>query len=308
MSIPNLIGPVQSGSSFMFASVQNGKPFVLNAAPYQSGFVYYWEGNINTIANTNNLMPIFITHSKTLDGLSIVDQTNQGGIGFRADNVTIGFAQLPDPTLKMAQTAYANWFPPDLFLSKAIYTIYNSKGATGQVLTAVPDSSGNAPTIPATNIIILPTNWFADCTGDKYNYINDAHQSAVNWMCDVTPIGALCTSGSLLKSGWTNLMDCQVGNSYSYCPTGDLCGTNTCKGPCKVIYDDCTYRSGNNEYVCVFDPVKYVTDTKWWTTPYFIGAVVGFVVLTIVCIIVIIVLARRNRRLAAESESSDDNN
>jgi hypothetical protein len=276
----------------MIASIQNNTPFILNGTPFQNGLLYYWESNLATIASSSTI-GIFTAHG-TLDSLTISDNTNGGGIAFRSDGVTIGNAVEP-ATIKMSQPLFANWFPPDIFLSAVIYTMFNSSsGATAAILTSPPGTGGTGTTIPANNLIILPVLWYFNCTNSgSYDTITQPLDSIVNWFCIVTPNNTGCAGISITKSGFTNLSDCTIGNNYAYCPTGDVCGNDNCKGPCSVIYDNCNFSSGS--YVCVFDPTKFFSDTKWWESPYFIGAVVGIFVIIIIIVIVTFAVARHGK-------------
>lgn len=292
ISIPPLIGPIDTGSSFMIASIQNNIPFILNGTPFQTGLLYYWESNLTTILSSTNL-GIF-TAQGTLDSLIITDTVNGGGISFRSDGTTIGNAIIP-ATIKMSQPLFTNWFPPDIFLSAVIYSIFNSSsGATATILTAPPGTGGTGPTIPANNIIILPVLWYFNCTqSGSYDIINQPLSSIINWFCIITPGNTGCIGIDIAKGGFTNLPDCIIGNNYAYCPTGDICGNNNCNGPCSVIYDDCNFSSGT--YICAFDPEKFFSDTRWWLSPYFIGAVIGIIVIIIILIIVTFAVARHGQ-------------
>lgn len=299
ISIPSLIGPIDSGSSFMIASIQNNIPFILNGTPYQNGLLYYWESNLTTISSSATL-GVF-TAQGTLDSLTITDTVNGGGIAFRSDGVTIGNATSP-ATIKMSQSLFANWFPPDIFLSAVIYSMLNDNGTTANILTAIPGTGGTGPTIPANNLIILPILWYFNCTqSGSYDIINQPLNSIINWFCIVTPSNAGCAGINITKSGFTNLPDCTVGNNYTYCPVGDICGNKNCKGPCSVIYDDCNFSSGN--YVCVFNPANFFADTKWWESPYFIGVVVGIIIIIIIIIIVIFAVVRHGKNVDKSSLS-----
>lgn len=291
-SLPPLLGPIETGSAFMIASIQNGVPYILNGftPSGQSVISYYWESNLSTI-NASTQMGVF-TAQGTLDSLIIKDTINTGGIAFAANGVTIGNAALP-ANIKMSQPLYSNWFPPDIFLSSVIYTMYNSSnGATAQIHTT---PNLNSPTIPANSIVIVPVLWYFNCTSSgSYDVINQPLNSVINWICLAATGTTGCSGLGLASGGWTNLSDCNVGSKYTYCPNGDICGTNNCKGPCSVIYDDCNFSSGN--YVCVFNPEKFFADTKWWESPYFIGSVIGIIVIIAVLLFITIAIARHGQR------------
>lgn len=291
MSIPLLLGPIDSGSSFNIVSIQNNQPFVLNGAQITGGgIIYYWESNIAILAASTNL-PTF-SASGNVDSLTISDTVNGGGVAFRADGVTIGNAQSPIP-IKLTQPSFANWWPPDILLSRAIYTIFNGSGATGAVLIT---TSGTGPTIPANNIIILPTLWYFACTSAGFNELKPTTSPSTlnNWFCAVNPGITGCTGaggGLATRSGWTNLNDCNIGNNYTYCPVGDVCGDSNCKGPCPVPYYDCNFASGN--YECFFDVNKFLPGTNWWNSPYFVASITTVVLSIIIFIIVIIIVDRK---------------
>lgn len=291
MSIPSLLGPVTAGASFMFASLQNGVPFILNSISMTGGIVYYWESNLSTIAIDKH-MGIFTTQG-SLDRMTIHDFGNGGGINFLPNSTTITHAI--DPAfVMMSQPSFANWPPPDLFLSAVPYTLFTATGATASIFTAIPGTGGTGPTIPANNLIILPVIWYFNCSnsGGKVTYdtIDIPVNSVINWFCVANASTTGCTGIEIAPNGWTNIADCSVGHQYSYCPTGDVCGNDNCNGPCPSSFDDCSF--SNSQYVCTFDPNKVIPGNQWWQSPYFIGAVTAAVLLIIVFIILIYIVGR----------------
>lgn len=296
-TFPPLLGPIETGASFMIASIRNGTPYILNGfrPTGQSGISYYWESNLAVI-EASTQMGVF-TAQGTLDSVILKDTINGGGIAFAADGITIGNAALPT-NIKMSQPLYANWFLPNIFLSSVAYTIYNTNGATGQIHTA-PTLSSNS--IPANDIVILPVLWYFNCTSSgSYDAISRPLNSVVNWVCLAEPGATGCSGLNLASGGWTNLSDCNVGNKYTYCPNGKTCGNDNCKGPCSVIYDDCNFSSG--DFVCVFNPENFFNDTKWWESPYFIGIVIGIVIIIIILLVVVIAVARHGMRADGVSD------
>lgn len=284
MSLPQIIGPVQTGESFLITSIQNGDPFVLNTIGVTGQDIrYYWDSNINEIV-TANKVGIF-TANGTIDSLTISDSINRGGIGF--DDTTIVNKSTP-AQIKLEQTLFADWFPPDIFLSAVSYTMYTPNGATATIFTGVTGTE----TIPADNLVILPVVWYFNCTNDgTYDIINAPLNSLINWVCLASSGITGCNNIEIAPGGWTNLDDCNDGVNYTYCPTNTTCGNNNCKGPCPSIDHDCTL--SNNNYVCEFDIRKFFSDTDWWESPYFIGAVVAGVLIIVVIIVLIYVLGRR---------------
>jgi len=304
-SIPQLLGPIDIGSSFMVVSIQNNLPNILNGASYNNGIIYYWESNLSIIL-TGTKLPIFTASSNPSktelpgDTVNVIlkDTTNNNNVEFRSDGTTLGNGSQPS-TLYFQQNTYSNWWTPDIFLSSVEYTISNSSGQTAGILTT---PSGTGTTIPADNIIILPIIWYFNCSNNgTYNFINTPLNTLTNWVCLVDPTQSICSDKKIINSGWTNISDCMTGNNYNYCLENNLCGTNFCKGPCSVIYDDCNYKSSN--YTCQFNPAKYLTDTKWWSTPLFIGSVIAIIIIIIVIIIVTIAVMRHGEKVSHNTPS-----
>lgn len=298
---PQLLGPVDTGSSFMIVSIQNNQPYILNGAPYNNGTIYYWESNLSTILDGSEL-GIFSAETFGNTGLpgnsfniTMSDTVNGGSVEFRSDGVTIGNGSGASHLI-FEQNFYSNWWPPDVFLSTVSYTIFNTSGETAGILTT---PSGASTTIPANNIIILPVLWYFNCTSNgSYGVINTPLNSVSNWFCLVNPSISVCSQIDIAPSGWTNLSDCTIGNNYIYCPTGELCGNGSCKGPCSVVYHDCNYKSGT--YVCEFNAGNFFSETKWWTSPIFIGAIIALIVIIIILIIVTIAVMRHGQKVSKE--------
>ena len=278
----DLIGPINISAGVMFVSIQNKIPFVLNGfQDSNNNIIYYWDSSFDSISISAPNLPVFTT-SGNINDLLFSDTVNGGGIRFFSNEKTIGNSPLP-LALKIKQNSFASWFPPVLFLAGVEYTILTPSGGTADIFTT---TSSTGPTIPADNIMMLPINWYANCTSSgSYDQINTPSGSLENWFCNLKSFST-CPS-SLLKGGWTNLTDCEAGVDYQYCPVGDICGNNTCKGPCTEIYYDCKYDQGN--FVCVFDPLNFFTETQWYTSPYFIITSVGIFVLIIIFVIIIII-------------------
>jgi len=289
MSLPTLLGPIDSGASFMIASLQNGTPFLLNSTRLSGLLIYYWESNLHSIIN-NNILPIFSSQS-SLDSLIITDITNHGTIGFPSSTPIIGNT-LSTSRIKMSQSSFATWAPPSIFLSMVPYTIFSSSGSPASIFSSIPGTGGTGPSIPATNLIILPVLWFFNCTSSgSYDSISTPPSSIVNWFCLSNPSISGCTGLEIAPSGWTNLSDCTAGDFYKYCPTGNLCGNSYCKGPCPHPFYDCNFV--NSQYVCQFNIDNYSNHTPWWQSPYFIGIISAAIFITFSIILFIYLLARR---------------
>ena len=285
----------------MIVSIQGGKPYILDGSPLGNGIIYYWnDGTGSSGLNPSGKLPIF-TASGTLTALTLSDTTNGGGLAFRSDGVTIGNASQP-VSIRLSQTQFANWPAPDILLSMAVYSLFNSAGTVSQVLTAPQSTAG---TIPANNLIILPVIWYANCTSNgNFDQITEPAQSIQNWFCLVDPTISGCASASLLSEGFTNLPDCQDGLKYDYCPVNDTCGNNNCNGPCPSMIDDCLLNN-SQQFACVLDPEKAFKDTDWWKSPYFIGGVIGLIVLILVIIFAIFMFLRRGTKTPTDKDELD---
>lgn len=283
MSIPLLLGSIQTGQSFMIVTIQNGKPMVLNSISKDKNLEYYWEPDLSKASNS---FGIFKAIGNSIDSVTIMDTNpnNQGYLGFKSDGVTITNVLSP-VSMKFTQSKFSNWYSPDLFLSSVPYSIFNSNGKLANIYL----SSSINTTVPANNIIILPVTWYSNCSPESYDIINDPLNSVLNWFCNIDNSISLCQNASIIKSGWTNITDCNHGIFYNYCSLNQYCGDSGCNGPCRNSYDDCIFLKVLNNFTCVLDPKKFFTETKWWLNPYFLG-IVGTIVIIIIGIIIILII------------------
>lgn len=304
MSIPSILGPITNENSFMIASIQNSKPYILDGSPLGDGVIYYWNSGVTGGINSARKLPIFTADGPT-DAVRLTDRTNGGGMAYRSDGVTLGNANVPI-ALNMSQTQFAPWFPPTIFISSVEYTVTNSQGATAGILTqpiSATGPTGPAPTIPADNLIMLPATWYGNPSDGRCDQIDTPENSIINWFCLVDSGITGCAGETLLNNGWTTIDECVNDIQYQYCPTGEKCGTANCNGPCNAIYEDCD--PDNGMFRCVINPEKFVTEGDWWSSPYFIGAVIGLVILTIIVIIAIFLFLRRGKKVPSESSELD---
>ena len=278
--VPSILGPVTANDSFLIVSLNSGNPEILNGATHDSGIIYYWESSLSTVAQSAKL-PVFV-YSGESDAIKISDQNNKGGISFRSNGVTIGNADEP-VEIQLDQSSYATWNPPNNLLSAVTYTLKNSNGTTGQVFTK-PDV--NSDTRAATNIIILPTVWYLNCTADGMYSSTTISSSILSWFCAVNSNISECKDQELATSGWTVVDDCIIGDKYRYCLPDSHCGDQNCKGPCPSDADDCTYRKSDKSYFCKFDPARFFNDTKWYDSPLFFGTIAGLLVLAILVFLI----------------------
>ena len=281
MSNNFILGNINVGDSYLITSIQGGKPFFLNGFVGATGDIgYYWEGSLTAVLNGTtggNNLPVFSSSGSADIQVTTRDTgVNGGGLGV-SNGVLTNVAQ--PAALTIGQSSYAVNFPPALFYAGPPYTILSN----GSVVNIATSSTPNSATIPANNIFILPVTWYGNCDASgNYDQINTPLGSLLNWFCLVEPGLSVCAGETFLNSGWTDLNECLDDLNYSYCSVGSICGDSNCNGPCTAIYYDCTASNGN--FSCVFDPDKFFEDTKWWESPYFIGGVIGLVLLIIILI------------------------
>lgn len=291
-----LEGPITTGASFMMVSIQNNnQPYFLNATGSTGSIIYYWEK-----ISTPDIPPsigIFISYG-TVDNITITNSNTKGYVGFDNNNALINITtNIP---FKIIQNQYATWNDPNIFLSGAIYTIAKADGTPANIYT----DSNITNTIPANNIIILPFNWYFNCTNSgAYNSISDSSSSLTQWACSVNSTLPLCENTTVIPQAWTNINDCIIGNSYIYCGVGQSCGTNDCNGPCNQKCTDCKF--ANNTYNCNINDICLTKNTKWWTSPYFIGGIIGLGVLLIVIIIAIVAVSHHGKKVVKAEQSPD---
>lgn len=280
----SFIGPIKTGSAFVFVSIQGTTPYILNGANYNDGIIYYWEANPSK-AITGGKLPIFYA-SGNLNSLQLTDNTNGGYLAFRTDGITIGNSKTTSSNISMAQYDYANWAYPQIFLSLATYTLFNSSGVTGAVLT---DNTAINPPILANNIMIVPGVYYYSCTSSTCKFDTSTKDAVTNWFCSLSTSYPICTNWTNVI-GWTVLTDGLTGFEYPYCPVDTYCGsTGTCKGPCPKSTNDCKYTDTN--YVCSFSASSALT-SNWWTSIYFIIAVVIFAFFILIFLILLYYLIK----------------
>lgn len=288
-------GGIKAGDSFLLVTIlANGStttPAILNAAPNGNGFIYYWETNIALLL-TSTIMPVFSATTTVITSgtsqttaLLIMDTINSGGMGYRQDGVTLGNAVSPSP-ITISNPTFAPWGDPYVLLANIPYSITNSTGASARIFLGNTTSS---QTIAATNITILPVTIYGNCP--QCASVTDPHGAAANWYCLTNPQGVVCGSVNTLNPTWTLLSDASAKLIYSYCPTGQVCGSSSCRGPCPQSYDDCD--PSGNTFTCVINPERYLTTVKWYQSPYFIAAVIFVLIMIVLVIIVVIVVVRR---------------
>jgi hypothetical protein len=268
------IGPITVGASFMFVSIQNNIPYILNGVSYDNGISYYWESDYGIISKSPTI-PVF-SASGSLSSLKLKDSTNGGGLSFRQDGVTIGNSNTPS-TIIMSQNTYANWDYPDIFLANITYSMTNPSNTPAQILIT---NSGTGPTIVADNIIIIPGAYYYNCTSTTCKQNTNIKTSISNWFCSVNT--TYCNNKPFV-TGWTELDDGSIGFEYPYCPINSYCGSiDTCKGPCSASIDTCVF--SNDNYICKLSPSASL-NTNWISSTYFLIAIVAlgfFIVMGII--------------------------
>ena len=286
--LPFLLGPISLSDGFMLASIQTGNvPCVLLGT---SGSIssYYWESNLTKILSSSKIA-VFNANGQ-LNALTLKDTTNGGYLGFTSNSAV---TNVDSPSnIVMSQTIYRNWNPPDIFLSGVYYSMYNQ--------TTLATISYNNVSIPADNIVILPILWYTNCSSNgDYTSINTPPNSIQNWFCIITPSDSNCQGFITTKKAWTTSSECINGSFYIYCKAEQTCGADNCNGPCPLIYDDCV--NSSNNFKCVLNPIKYLLTVKWYTSPYFIGAIIAIIVIIIILIVLIFAVFRHGKKTTSQS-------
>ena len=280
--IPNLLGPINQGDSFMIVTIIANIPYILDL---NSTNTYYWSTDISSFSIFNG----FKQFTKDPFNISVQD-INGGNLSINTDNQLIN---TNDNTLfEFNQTIFSSWNFPTIFLSRVKYQLlYND---------FIVNILFNNILLPGRNIIILPINWYFGCSNNSnnFNVINDPEQSVVNWFCNVNSNLPICSNTEIITDAWTNITDCNNNIFYNYCPTNTICGdasnlqNTSCKGPCPSIQYNCNLI--NNNYSCVWNNQ---VPNQWWKSPYFIGLLIGLFLLLIVAIILIPLLAEKKNNI-----------
>jgi len=300
MSVPNVIGPVETNVGFLIMSIQSNVPYTLLPYPINDNtFGYYWENDLAVINVQITKIPVF-TASGSLTNVKISDKTNNGGLAFDTTNSTSNISTIINSSspqsLAMTQATFANWFLPDIFLARAVYTIKDSNGQ----IAAITTKSGT--TVPATNVIIQPVNWYFPGCGSCCDNINGGpFNSIFNWFCNVSPSALQCIAYTPNPTTYTELDDCLTGFGYQYCPVNKTCGTDNCNGPCSTDADICV--NTDNAFACEVDTSR----STWWKNPIFISVVIiGTIGLIIFAGIIIILLVKRSKKSTEETEEETE--
>ena len=278
-----VLGPIDSGASFMFVTLINDVPNVLKFSSFNGLNIYYWESALTTFASN---VSVFMAHGNP-NNVTIMSTNPPGYIGISGG---VNLVNSSSPLhLNVSQSAFANWNSPTLFLSDIEYSI-KTLGGTGTMIYT--DSQGGNP-IPANNIFVLPILFYTVCTSSTHEGFTSAPASLNNWLCNQTwsqthsDYASYCQQFPILPPGWDNLSDCRTGKIYTYCPTGSNCGTDNCKGPCP----NSAVCAFTDTYTCKQEPI-----TGWWKSHYFIAIIIGFTILFILFILLLFVANRKRKK------------
>lgn len=293
--VPFLIGPVDISSSFMMVTAIDNIPYVLVSAFIEQfgETVYGLENNLTTLFNsdnTNENLAIFSV-SGDLNAIKFNDLIIGGGMSTDSKGQLINVQNNPE-TFVISQTQFANWNPPNIFLTMTDYTITKT--------------NGNSVVIGSNkNLIfnILPLIWYFRCPDNSATCcnLNTAGTILSNWFCIYDSTKDWCQNSDdpsqsfpVTSNGWTNIADCTNGNFYTYCPPQQYCGNNNCNGPCQKQTNNCNFKS--SQYVCQVDLNKTASNLKWWESPIFIGSIIGLGILIIFFIVLIFIVARHGKK------------
>lgn len=306
MSNRIIIGPIDSGSSFMLVRTEKGGtggtatvPMFLNSKDEGNYLAYYWERNMDKISSS---MPVFSAAGAT-GNFFLNDRINSGG--FSSISVAGVVPELKiivnsgTPLLFMySQDTAATWFPPTQFLSNVKYTIYDPKDTKTPLNIYNNEKLLSAEVIPATDILMLPVVIYT-LSGNAIVSLNDPIDTITEWVCMVTGQQTCqlpnTDSRATFLNAYSLLADARKNYLYSYCPPENLCGDSNCNGPCGVFYDDCVSNS-QNTFGCIFDPNKYFTESSWWKSTWFVITISVIFGLILIGIILAIVFAIKGKK------------
>lgn len=307
-----VIGPINSGTSFLIVRTTTSSgstgpvPEVLNVTEQGSRFRYYWESDINKVTSK---LPVFTAVGA--DNLFTVnDTTNSGSLSFFDDTSgqLILNRTLQGQPLHFFQSSAATWNPPTQFLANLKYSILDP--TTNKTLVIYSSEQGTSDeTTPANDIMMLPTFWFTLCSNGKYDKFTTPICSLSEWFCMI--IGdTQCSCPDIPNhatspNGYSLYRDCVNNYQYNYCPLSQTCGSYNCNGPCSLIYEDCLAGS-NNSFNCKFDAEKYLTETDWWKSLWFIITITVIFVLILVLVIFAIVTASKAKKKKIKAEKDPE--
>ena len=202
-------------------------------------------------------------------------------------------------TFTTSQNEYANWNGVP-FLSGVGYAFQvNGKQVIAQTYTANSvisiEKDGNK--VPR-DITIVTTTSNGNTIGVKTNVTstiravqNEIYQRTGNTTCGGTALSQSFESEWVFSGvgidSYTTASDCLNGFIYSYCTTGNTCGSSNCNGPCSTTdgAETCQFNSANQTYRCA-EPDR---NEPWYRQPWFIITVVIFGILLFILIIALIV-------------------
>lgn len=296
MSIPNVLGSINEGDSFVITQVLNGQPTALNFAITSQGIKYYYFGADFPTVSTNPNFPIF-TARKVGNGISIKDTINGGFISFSA---SYPYSINGTSTTIVVSSPLAPWGGSSIALSQVQYQM-NVNGVVAQFKFG-RQGSGVEGLVPG--LYFLPASWFfCNSTGGSVA-INQKNQILANWYCFYDPTLEVCTSGSppVYPSGFVNLQECLSQTPYSYCFADTTCGTSDCKGPCPSgNTSDCTLTDGS--FKCIGDPSA--PENVWWRSTWFIILASGIGIVAAIAIGVGIYFIVRSNKKSNDDEKND---
>lgn len=293
----SILGPINPGDPFLLVYLDStNQPYVLNLV--NPGSVYFWDPDLAT-AIQNPALPVFTgaVRAGGANFFTITDAINGNGINFPNNNGVVTNGIQSAVVVTQTNTDFTGLASPSIFLGNVPYTFSTSNQTVAQITLG-------STTIPASNIILLPIVWYADCQGGSYFLSNSISDSLGNWACTVAPTSPFCANQVIQTEGWTLLSDCQSGLRYDYCTTGNLCGTGGapgCNGVCSQIYYDCI--TSGQDLICQFNSEQYIEDPATWRSPLFIGAVVGIIIVALILGFLIIWLLNRNDKNSTTFEN-----
>ena len=188
-------------------------------------------------------------------------------------------------TGKSVLTAKADveqWEYPTILLSNVKYDILDSDGNIAKLY-------GKS----LTGIWFIPITYYMKLSAGSTPGCYDSGTplvSAKTFLCNKDADVDYCKSYANFEIAWTTISDCEAGNTYTYRPSGNTCGTTSgCRAICENDQRDSCVYDGNTGYSCKLDVEKAVTSEPLLQQTWFLLLILGIVVMIIVILVIILI-------------------
>lgn len=270
-------GTSTNGQQVTIAAFTNNTFYVLNYYAGSSFTGYFLDPDFFTQATTPS-GPIFVNNTNDNKNWTLVDIGNNNYIVDQTDassNVYVGFVpagSVQNITITVSQSSYANWDAPSTFLCDVGYTLGSSNFiySTGYNQDGSPKIQTDYLSAQA---LFYPSTTYYNCNATQSMYLSGLQVTANAWCANG---GSSTTCAPLPVTSWTDDILCVDNVLFTYCNTGQTCGTDNCNGPCSSTNTLCTF--DNTNFAC--------KTTSIYKEPWFIILVIILIVLLIFIIFV----------------------